>query len=61
MKNNCGQCKHFEKPGYANWGNCTAPYPEWVCVDEHENTVWVVDGHPQNYAKICDLFELPNV
>ncbi len=31
----CGTCRWWTDPGPgADWGDCTAPIPEWVVVDE---------------------------
>ena len=55
MKKSCGMCEHFASNSYANWGTCMAPLPAWI-TEVGSCMVWVVDGHPQNYAEDCDAF-----
>ena len=52
----CGQCKYFAEIGFANWGQCIAPYPGWIG-NNSSNDVWKTENHPENYAKHCSLFE----
>jgi len=55
---NCGQCKHFVPSIYKNWGDCAAPFPAWIEFNAgSESMVWVIDGHPNNYADRCVLFD----
>lgn len=55
MKKSCGMCIHFASTTYKNWGYCTAPLPAWL-TEVGYGSVWRLEGHPQNYAKDCDLF-----
>lgn len=56
---NCGDCIHYNKGVYKNWGTCAAPYPAWLEGESSaDNVVFITeDDHPHNYAKDCDLFK----
>ncbi len=53
---NCGQCVYFVPSGYENWGKCRASFPAWINGEKNHNIVWIIEGHPNNYADECEMF-----
>lgn len=63
-KASCGNCKHYQKTEYKDWGYCVCEIPFWAyssCTDPDVGTkvVWNTQGHPQNFASDCDCYHGP--